>query len=176
MRGVVWVALLFVVLALYLFKRVQVVPMQTARIIERLGAYSRTLSPGVHFLLPIIERKREDIDLKEWQVHFHEPIILADSLLSTVEAQMWASVVDPVAAAYQVSDHVEATRMAALTSLRHFLGLRILDDITSSFHEIDGLIRSHTNEVVTSWGIQINRFAMTRITGPQDIQVHDRPY
>ena len=60
------IAILFLVIAiLFIVKTVKVVPQQHAWVVERLGKYHASLSPGLNFVVPFIDNVIQKHSLKE---------------------------------------------------------------------------------------------------------------
>ena len=68
--GVVVGILVVIFVVVTIARAVRIVPQTVALIIERLGRYSRTLDPGLHFLVPFVDRVRAGVDLREQVVSF----------------------------------------------------------------------------------------------------------
>ena len=94
-----------VVIALVLFARtVRIVPQARAGVVERLGRYSRTLNPGLAVLIPVIDRLRPLIDLREQVVSFQpQPVITEDNLVVSIDTVIYYQVTDAKAAMYELS-------------------------------------------------------------------------
>ena len=94
-------------------RTVRIVPQARARNVERLGRYSRTLQPGLNFVIPYIDRVYPAIDLREQVVSFQpQPVITEDNLVVEIDTVLYFQVTDPRAAAYEIASYLQARRAA----------------------------------------------------------------
>ena len=117
--------LIFVIVALV--KAVRIVPQAVAIIVERLGRYSRTLEPGLHLLVPFIDRVRASVDLREQVVSFPpQPVITEDNLVVSIDTVIYFQVTDPKAATYEIANYIGAIEQLTVTTLRNVIGLSLI--------------------------------------------------
>ena len=103
---VVVVVTLFVLVSLA--KTVRIVPQARAGVVERLGRYSRTLTPGLTVLVPFIDRLRPLLDLREQVVSFPpQPVITADNLVVGIDTVIYFQVTDAKAATYEIANYIQ---------------------------------------------------------------------
>src|ERR671934_1196421 len=123
---------LLVVAALVLLtlgRTVRIIPQARAGVVERLGRYSRTLTPGLTIVVPFIDRIREMIDLREQVVSFDpQPVITEDNLVVNIDTVIYFQVTDPKAATYEIANYVAAVEQLTVTTLRNVVGGMDLDD------------------------------------------------
>ena len=99
------VVALFVIIVLT--KAVTIVPQAQAKVIERLGRYSRTLSPGLSILVPFVDRVRATIDLREQVISFPpQPVITSDNLQVGIDTVLYFQVTDPRLAVYGIANYI----------------------------------------------------------------------
>src|SRR3712207_9246284 len=114
------IALLVVVV---LAKSVTIVPQAQAKVVERLGRYSRTLSPGLSLLVPFIHRVRATIDLREQPVSFPpHPVITSDNLQVGIDTVVYFQVTDPRLAVYGIANYITGMEQLTTTTLRNVVG------------------------------------------------------
>src|ERR687888_2567163 len=103
---------LLVVAALVLLtlgRTVRVIPQARAGVVERLGRYSRTLTPGLAIVVPFVDRVRPLLDLREQVVSFEpQPVITQDNLVVNIDSVIYFQVTDPKAATYEIANPVDA--------------------------------------------------------------------
>jgi len=117
----VLIALGFIVLMMVLFtvRAVQIVPQARARNVERLGRYRKTLEPGMNFIIPIVDRVKPLIDLREQVVSFlGAPVITEDNLVVLIDTVLFFQVTDPRAADYEIVNYIQAIEQLTATMLR----------------------------------------------------------
>ena len=101
------VVVLFVLIALW--KTVRVIPQARAGVVERLGRYSRTLSPGLTIVIPFVDRVRPLLDLREQAVSFDpQPVITEDNLVVNIDTVIYFQITDPKSATYEIANPVNA--------------------------------------------------------------------
>jgi regulator of protease activity HflC (stomatin/prohibitin superfamily) len=163
------VVVLFVLLALW--RTVRIVPQARAGVVERLGRYSRTLSPGLTLVVPFVDRIRETIDLREQVVSFPpQPVITEDNLVVNIDSVIYFQVTDPKAATYEISNYISAIEQLTVTTLRNVIGGMALEKTLTSRDQINGELRGVLDEATGKWGIRVNRVELKAIDPPASIQ------
>ncbi|WP_402466135.1 SPFH domain-containing protein [Isoptericola aurantiacus] len=168
-----WVVLLalviFVVTAL--FKMVRVVPQATALIIERLGRYQKTFEPGLHWLVPFIDKVRAGVDLREQVVSFPpQPVITSDNLVVSIDTVIYFQVTEPRAAVYEISNYITGIEQLTVTTLRNVVGSMDLEQTLTSRDQINGQLRGVLDEATGRWGVRVNRVELKSIEPPASVQ------
>ncbi|WP_343035572.1 SPFH domain-containing protein [Isoptericola sediminis] len=168
-----WVVLLafviFVVTAL--FKMVRVVPQATALIIERLGRYQKTFDPGLHWLVPFIDKVRAGVDLREQVVSFPpQPVITSDNLVVEIDTVIYFQVTEPKAAVYEISNYIKGIEQLTVTTLRNVVGSMDLEQTLTSRDQINGQLRGVLDEATGRWGVRVNRVELKSIDPPASVQ------
>ncbi len=151
------VALLAVVLVL---RTVRIVPQARASNVERLGRYLRTLEPGLNIVIPLIDRPRQLIDLREQVVSF-EPnsVITEDNLVVHIDTVLYFQVTDPRAATYEIANFIQAIEQLTVTTLRNVIGGMDLESTLTSREQINAELRGVLDEATGKWGITATRRA-----------------
>src|SRR3954453_17551014 len=111
------VLILIVVVALTtVVKAVRIVAQATSVIVERLGRYSRTLTPGLHFLIPFVDRPRAVVDLREQVVSFPpQPVITSDNLVVNIDTVIYFQPTDPKSAVYEIYNYIQGIEQLTVT-------------------------------------------------------------
>ncbi|GAA1733925.1 hypothetical protein GCM10009809_31600 [Isoptericola hypogeus] len=170
---VLWIVILalvvFVVVAL--FKMVQVVPQATAQVIERLGRYSKTFEPGLHWLVPFIDKVRAKVDLREQVVSFPpQPVITSDNLVVSIDTVIYFQVTEPKSAVYEIANYITGIEQLTVTTLRNVVGSMDLEQTLTSRDQINGQLRGVLDEATGRWGVRVNRVELKSIDPPQSVQ------
>ncbi|WP_407342532.1 SPFH domain-containing protein [Pengzhenrongella phosphoraccumulans] len=161
--------LLFVFVAIV--RAVRIVPQATALVIERLGRYSRTLEPGLHLLIPFVDRVRASVDLREQVVTFApQPVITSDNLVVSIDTVLYFQVTDPKSAVYEIANYLFGIEQITVTTLRNVIGSMDLEQTLTSRDQINGQLRGVLDEATGRWGIRVNRVELKSIDPPQSIQ------
>jgi regulator of protease activity HflC (stomatin/prohibitin superfamily) len=167
---IVIVVVLVLVLAT-LARTVRIVPQARAGVIERLGRYSRTLSPGLALVVPFVDRLRPLIDLREQVVSFKpQPVITEDNLVVSIDTVIYYQVTDAKAATYEIANYIQAIEQLTVTTLRNVIGGMDLETTFTSRDNINNQLRSVLDEATGKWGIRVNRVELKSIDPPASIQ------
>jgi regulator of protease activity HflC (stomatin/prohibitin superfamily) len=162
------VALLMIIVVM---RSVRIVPQARARNVERLGRYRKTLEPGLNFILPIIDRVKPLIDLREQVVSFMgQPVITEDNLVVLIDTVLFFQVTDPRAADYEIVDYIQAIEQLTATMLRSVIGSMDLEDTLTSRDRINTLLRGVLDEASGKWGIRTTRVEIKAIDPPQSVK------
>lgn len=169
--GTVFVVL-FIVLALGVaVSCVKIVPQSQALVIEKLGAYSRTLHTGVHFLVPVIETVRTKVNIKEQVADFQpQPVITRDNVTLHIDSVVYFYITDPKLYTYGIERPMRALELMSATSLRNMIGELELDQTLTSRETINSRMRQILDEVTDPWGIKVTRVEIKNIIPPKDLQ------
>jgi len=160
---------LFVLLTLW--RTVKIIPQARAGVVERLGRYSRTLSPGLTLVVPFVDRIRDVIDLREQVVSFPpQPVITEDNLVVNIDSVIYFQVTDPKAATYEIANYISAIEQLTVTTLRNVIGGMALEKTLTSRDQINGELRGVLDEATGKWGIRVNRVELKAIDPPSSIQ------
>jgi regulator of protease activity HflC (stomatin/prohibitin superfamily) len=138
------------------------VPAQHAYLVERLGRYHRTLSPGFHVLVPLLERVRAKVDLREREFAFRsQPVVTADDQRVEAAVTVWCRVVDPVRAVYEISRYDHALEQLAATMLRAAGGELTREAALASRHDLNRQLLEGLSDLAGRWGLRIDRTELT---------------
>ncbi|MGH3813632.1 MAG: SPFH domain-containing protein [Pseudonocardiaceae bacterium] len=152
-------------------KAVVVIPQATSAVVERLGRYRSTFTPGLNFLVPFIDRIRARIDLRERVVSFPpQPVITKDNLTVSIDTVVYFQVTNPKDAVYEIADYIGAVEQLATTTLRNVVGGMSLEDTLTSRDFINGQLSGVLDEATGRWGIRVGRVELKAIDPPPSIQ------
>ena len=166
---VVAFVVLFVVITL--FRSVRVVPQQRMDVVERLGRYHRTLSPGLNLLMPFLDAVRTKVDMREQVVSFPpQPVITSDNLVVSIDTVLYFKVVDPVRATYEIANFLQAIEQLTVTTLRNVIGSMDLERALTSRDEINRHLSGVLDETTGRWGIKVTRVEIKAIEPPPSIR------
>ena len=156
---------------LALAKTVRIVPQARAGVVERLGRYQRTLSPGLAIVVPFIDKVRPMIDLREQVVSFPpQPVITEDNLVVGIDTVLYFQVTDPKAATYEIANYIQGVEQLTVTTLRNVVGSLNLEEALTSRDQINTKLRGVLDEATGKWGIRVNRVELKAIEPPPSIR------
>lgn len=160
----------FVVIIFFVLKGVKVVPQQTAFVIERVGAFSRTLSPGISVIIPFIDRVAYKHDLKEVPLDVQAQVcVTKDNSQLRVDGVIYFQVTDPYRASYGSTNYVVAITQLAQTTLRSVIGKLEMDRAFEERDLINTSVVSAIDEAAANWGVKVLRYEIKDLTPPQEI-------
>ncbi|OQR82708.1 hypothetical protein ACHHYP_15624 [Achlya hypogyna] len=194
------VAVIVVVLVFWLFVylafalSIRVVNHAEVMILERFGRYKMTLMPGIHFIVPVIERVRpiawrhmsrqitngdapvlssmsEAVDMREHVIEFaRQHVITKDTVMIDIDALVYFRIVDPRLAVYKAQNIPDSVELVTQATLRNIIATMTLDDTFSSRDEINTELLNRVKPDVERWGVTITRVEIFDIVPPNDIK------
>ncbi|MGO4691708.1 SPFH domain-containing protein [Glaciibacter sp. 2TAF33] len=168
---IVVVVILVIFVIVTLFKAIRIIPQATAGVVERLGRYHKTLTPGLNILIPFIDRLRPLIDLREQVITFPpQPVITEDNLVVSIDTVVYLQVTDARAATYEIQNYLIGVEQLATTTLRNVVGGLNLEETLTSRDAINGKLRIVLDEATGKWGIRVGRVELKAIDPPHSIQ------
>ncbi|HEY9475415.1 MAG TPA: paraslipin, partial [Mycobacteriales bacterium] len=142
MAALIALGVLVVLVLVILSRSIRVVPQARAAIVERLGRYQRTLTPGLAVLTPFVDKVRATIDLREQVVSFPpQPVITSDNLTVNIDTVVYFQVTEPSRATYEIANYIQAVEQLTITTLRNVVGGMNLEETLTSRDAINTRLR-----------------------------------
>src|SRR6478736_3789770 len=165
------VALILVFLSLIiLFQAIKIVPQGREYTVERLGRYTRTLTPGMAFLTPFIESVGRKVNMMEQVLDVpQQDVITKDNVSVQVDGIVFIQVMDAAQAAYRVDNLNFAITQLSQTNLRTVVGSMDLDEVLSQRDQINSRLLSTIDHATGPWGVKVARIEIKDLTPPADI-------
>ena len=165
------VALVLAAIALILIVQTfKIVPQQHAWVVERLGRYDRTLTPGLSLVLPVLDRVAYKHSLKEVPLDVPSQVcITKDNTQLQVDGIIYFQVTDAKLASYGSSNYVLAITQLAQTTLRSIIGRMELDKTFEERDQINVQVVSALDQAAASWGVKLLRYEIKDLTPPAEI-------
>ncbi len=162
--------ILFVVIAVVIAQTIKIVPQQHAWVVERLGRYYKTLTPGPSLVVPFIDRIAYRHVLKEIPLDVPSQVcITRDNTQLQVDGVLYFQVTDPVKASYGSSNFVFAITQLSQTTLRSVIGKLELDKTFEERELINHSIVNALDEAAANWGVKVLRYEIKDLTPPKEI-------
>ena len=148
----------------------QIVPQQNAFVVERLGKYDRTLTPGLNFVVPFVDRVAYKHSLKEVPMDVPSQVcITRDNTQLQVDGILYYQITDPMRASYGSSNYIVAITQLAQTTLRSVVGKMELDKTFEERDMINASVVSALDEAALNWGVKVLRYEIKDLTPPAAI-------
>ncbi|MDB5915225.1 MAG: hflK2 [Ramlibacter sp.] len=161
---------LFVIVAIFVVRSFKVVPQQNAWVVERLGKYHATLTPGLSLVVPFVDRVAYKHSLKEIPLDVPSQVcITRDNTQLQVDGILYFQVTDPTRASYGSSNYIVAVTQLAKTSLRSVIGKLELDKTFEERDIINAQVVQAIDEAALNWGVKVLRYEIKDLTPPKEI-------
>lgn len=165
--GLIFAIILIVIAIIFVVKSINVIPQQTAWVIERLGKFHKVLSPGLNFIIPFIDKVAYKHSLKEIPLDTPSQVcITRDNTQLSVDGILYFQVTDPKLASYGTSNYIVAITQLAQTTLRSVIGKMVLDETFEEREVINNHVVSAIDEAALNWGVKVLRYEIKDLTPP----------
>ena len=159
--------LLLVIAGFFVVRSIKVVPQQNAWVVERLGKYHATLTPGLNLLVPFVDRVAYKHSLKEIPLDVPSQVcITKDNTQLTVDGILYFQVTDAMRASYGSSNYIVAITQLAQTTLRSVIGRMELDKTFEERAHINSSVVLSLDEAALNWGVKVLRYEIKDLTPP----------
>lgn len=167
--SIFWIGLA-IVLVLILNTSVKFVPQNTAFVVERFGKFRKTLTAGLKFVFPFIDRVAYKVSLKEIALDVpSQSAITKDNITLTVDGVLYLKVVDPEKSSYGIDNYIFGVTQLAQTTMRSEIGKITLDTTFEERDALNAAIVAAINEAGEAWGTTCLRYEIKDITPPKSV-------
>jgi regulator of protease activity HflC (stomatin/prohibitin superfamily) len=169
--GVEILGVLLVLLAVFvLWSTIKIVPQGTNYTVENFGRYTRTLSPGLHILIPVMERVGHRINVKEQVIDIpSQDVITRDNAMVIVDGVAFFQVLNAAKSAYEVDQLHPSIINLTMTNIRTVMGSMDLDELLSNRDQINARLLQVVDAATESWGVKVTRIEIKDIAPPRDL-------
>ena len=167
-----WILALILLFAgiIVLFKTVRMVPQGYEWTVERFGRYTHTMTPGLHFLVPVMYGVGRKINMMEQVMDVpSQDVITKDNAVVKVDGVVYFQVLDAAKAAYEVATLEIAILNLVMTNIRTSIGSMDLDESLSKRDEINAKVLVAVDQATHPWGLKVNRIELKDIQPPRDL-------
>ena len=162
--------LLVVFAVLVLWSTVKVVPQGYNYTVENFGRYTRTLTPGLHILVPVMERVGHRVNVKEQVINIPpQDVITRDNAMVNVDGVAFYQVLNAAKASYEVDQLQNATVNLTMTNIRTVMGSMVLDELLSNRDQINARLLHVVDAATEAWGVKVTRIEIKDIAPPRDL-------
>ncbi len=159
-----------VIAIIFVTRAIKIVPQQHAWVVERLGRFDRTLTPGLSIVVPFVDRVAYKHSLKEVPLDVPSQVcITKDNTQLQVDGILFFQITDPMRASYGSSDFMMAITQLAQTTLRSMVGKMELDKTFEERDAINAQVVNALDEAASNWGVKVLRYEIKDLTPPAAI-------
>ena len=171
MVALIVLAVVALFILVVLARTIRVIPQARAGVVERLGRYSRTLTPGLSIVVPFVDRVKPLLDLREQVLSFDpQPVITQDNLVVNIDSVIYFQITDPKAATYEIANPENAIDMLTVTTLRNVIGGMTLEQTLTSRDAINDQLRGNLDDATGKWGIRVHRVELKAVDPPASVK------
>ncbi|MBT7538540.1 MAG: paraslipin [Gammaproteobacteria bacterium] len=162
--------ILMLIVALVAYNLILIVPMRELCVIERLGKFRSILEPGLHFLIPFVDRVAYRHETRELCINIpHQSCISRDNIQIDVDALLYIKVMDAYKASYGIEDYLIAAINLAQTTVRSEVGKLRLSQTFSERDALNETIVREIDNASETWGIKVMRYEVMNITPSRNV-------
>ncbi|MEW5964846.1 MAG: SPFH domain-containing protein [Pseudomonadota bacterium] len=162
--------LLIVLAGAALWSTVKVVPQGYNYTVENFGRYTRSLNPGLHILIPVMERVGARMNMKEQVMDIpSQDIITRDNAMVRVDGVTFFQVLNAARAAYEVDQLEGSIINLTMTNIRTVMGSMDLDELLSNRDVINAKLLQVVDAATEAWGVKVTRIEIKDIAPPRDL-------
>ena len=162
--------ILLIIAILFVARTLKIVPQQNAWVVERLGKFDRSLTPGLSFVIPFVDRVAYKHSLKEVPLDVPSQVcITKDNTQLQVDGILYFQITDPMRASYGSSDYIVAITQLSQTTLRSVIGKMELDKTFEERELINAAVVNALDEAARNWGVKVLRYEIKDLTPPAAI-------
>ena len=152
------------------YKLILIVPMREACVIERLGKFKQVMNPGLHILIPFVDRVAYRHETREQCLEIpHQSCISRDNIQIEVDGLLYIKMMDAYKASYGIENFLFAAQNLAQTTVRSEVGKLSLSETFSERERLNETIVKEIDRASEPWGIKVMRYEVMNITPSSNV-------
>ena len=165
-----YITFFIIFLGFIIYNLILIIPMRSVGVIERLGKFRAVLEPGLHFLIPFVDRVAYKHETREQCLTIpDQSCITRDNIQVDVDGLLYIKVMDPYKASYGIEDYLVAAINLAQTTVRSEVGKLRLSETFSERERLNETIVTEIDNASEPWGIKVLRYEVMNITPSHNV-------
>ena len=161
---------LVVFAVILIFMGAKRVPQGLEYTVERFGRYTKTLKPGIRFIIPFVDSVGQKVNMMEQVADVpQQEVITKDNAMVSADGVVFFKVMDAAKSAYRVNDMYRAVLNITMTNIRSVMGSMDLDELLSQRDVINSRLLQVVDEAASTWGVKVTRIEIKDINPPMDL-------